>query len=110
MTATTITPTPEPAPLSEFERIIDTFIAPSKTFTDLLRSAAWWAPFLLLAVVSCAFVYVVDQKIGFSKVVDNQLQRRPSRRSNSSRCLRLTAINKWQCEPHGPGTSPTDTR
>jgi hypothetical protein len=42
MTAATVTPIPEPAPLSEFERIIDTFIAPSKTFTDLRRSAAWW--------------------------------------------------------------------
>ena len=34
-------------PMSEGARIINTFIAPSKTFTDLRRSAAWWAPFLL---------------------------------------------------------------
>ncbi len=67
-------PTPEATPLSEGARIVDTFIAPSTTFTDLRRSAAWWGPFLLLAVASLLFVYVVDQKIGFRKVVENQVQ------------------------------------
>ena len=28
--------------LSEVERVVDTFIAPTKTFTDILRSASWW--------------------------------------------------------------------
>src|ERR1035441_3913000 len=67
----------QPASLSEAQRLIDTFIAPSKTFTDLRRSAIWWAPFLLVVVVSYLFIYAVDQKIGFQKVVDNQLQLQP---------------------------------
>ena len=33
--------------LSQGERVIDTFIAPSKTFTDILRSQSWWLPFLI---------------------------------------------------------------
>jgi hypothetical protein len=65
------------APLSEGARIVNTFIAPSKTFTDLRRSAAWWAPFLLMAVVSTAFVYTVGQKIGFRKVAETQVQTSP---------------------------------
>jgi hypothetical protein len=69
--------TPEPAPLSEGARLIDTFIAPSKTFTDLRRNASWWAPFLLLAVITLAFVYVVDQKIGFAKTTENQMRMSP---------------------------------
>jgi Yip1 domain len=68
---------PEAAPLSEVARIINTFIAPSKTFTDLRRSAMWWAPFLLMAIISTAFVYAVDQKIGFRKVTENQVQMSP---------------------------------
>ena len=68
---------PEVKPLSEGERILDTFIAPSKTFTDLRRSASWWAPFLLTVVVSTLFVYTVGQKIGFRKVAENQLQMSP---------------------------------
>ncbi|MGA8541049.1 MAG: hypothetical protein WB566_16220, partial [Terriglobales bacterium] len=67
----------EPAPLSEGQRLINTFIAPSKTFTDLRRNASWWVPFLLIAIVSTSFVYVVDKKVGFSKVVENQIQLQP---------------------------------
>ncbi len=71
------TPTPESAPLSQGARIVDTFIAPSKTFTDLRRSAAWWAPFLLMVVVSSIFVYTAGQKIGFRKIMENQMQSQP---------------------------------
>ena len=71
------TPAPEAPPLSETARLIDTFIAPTKTFTDLRRSASWWAPFLISAIVSVIFVTVVDQKIGFRKGWDNQLQTQP---------------------------------
>jgi hypothetical protein len=70
-------PASEPAPLSEGARIIDTFIAPSKTFTDLRRNASWWAPFLLVVIVSTVFVYIAGQKIGFRKIMENQMQAQP---------------------------------
>src|SRR3984957_12861240 len=70
-------PSPGPGPLSQGARILDTFIAPSKTFTDLRRSASWWAPFLLMIIVSTVFVYTVGQKIGFRRVTENQLQMSP---------------------------------
>jgi hypothetical protein len=65
------------APLSQTARIVNTFIAPSKTFSDLRRSAAWWAPFLLMIVVSTLFVYTAGQKIGFRKIMENQMQAQP---------------------------------
>jgi hypothetical protein len=68
---------PQPAALSEVARIVDTFVAPSKTFTDLRRSAAWWAPFLLMVIVSTGFVYTAGQKIGFRKIMENQMQAQP---------------------------------
>src|SRR5882762_5062232 len=59
-----ISPVPaQAAPLSEAARIVNTFIAPSKTFTDLRRSAAWWAPFLLMVIVSIVFVSIAGQKV-----------------------------------------------
>src|ERR1039458_4500255 len=67
----------EPVPLSEGQRLVNTFLAPSKTFTDLRRNANWWAPFLIIVIFSTAFVYVVDQKVGFRKVVENQIQLQP---------------------------------
>jgi len=78
MAAAPVLPNPIPGPaLSQGARIIDTFIAPSKTFTDLRRSASWWAPFLLMIIVSTVFVYTVGQKIGFRRVTENQLQMSP---------------------------------
>jgi hypothetical protein len=67
------TPTPEPAALSEGARLINTFIAPSKTFTDLRRNASWWAPFIILSVAGLAFFMIVGQKINFRKVAENQI-------------------------------------
>jgi hypothetical protein len=67
----------QPAALSEVQRLVDTFVAPTKTFTDLRRSALWIAPYILVILVSTLFVYVIDQKVGFQKVVDNQLQMQP---------------------------------
>src|ERR1700676_5563216 len=70
-------PAPDAAPLSQGERIVNTFIAPSKPFTDLRRNASWWAPFLLMIVVSSALVYTAGQKIGFRKIMENQMQAQP---------------------------------
>ena len=78
-TAAVLPPTdPQPpAALSEPQRILDTFIAPTKTFTDLRRSAAWWGPFILIVVVSYLFIYAVDQKVTFQTVVDNAIKMQP---------------------------------
>ena len=70
-------PPQEAAPLSEVQRVINVFFAPSKTFTDLRRSATWWLPFLIGGIVYVMFTYVVDQKVGFRKVVENQLRIQP---------------------------------
>jgi len=76
VSAAPIAPT-EAKPLSEVERVVDTFVAPSKTFTDLRRSANWFVPWLLLAIASVALVVVVDMKLGMEKVVENQLAMQP---------------------------------
>jgi len=63
--------------LSQGMRIVNAFFAPSKTFDDIKRSAAWWAPFLLMAVFSYAFVGVVAKKVGFEQVTQNQMRLNP---------------------------------
>lgn len=66
-------PESAPAPLSEGARLIDTFIAPTKTFTDIRRNASWWAPWLLISISSVIFMYAVGSQIGFEQVSKNQI-------------------------------------
>lgn len=69
-------PPSQPA-LSEVERVIDTFVAPARACTDLRRSSNWLVPAVLLIISTVALVWVADMKIGFQKIVDNQLLLQP---------------------------------
>jgi hypothetical protein len=60
--------------LSQVERVVDTFIAPSATFKDILRNTSWWLPFLLLVISSFSTAVVVDRKVGFDQVYENQIK------------------------------------
>ena len=64
---------PEPAGLSEGARIVDTFIAPSKTFTDIRRNASWWGPWVLISIFSLIFIYAMSSKVGFEQISKNQI-------------------------------------
>ena len=65
------------AGLSQVERVVDTFVAPSKTFKDILRSTSWWLPFILLVLSSVATAFVVDRQVGFDRVYENSLHASP---------------------------------
>jgi hypothetical protein len=64
-------------PLSEVERVVDAFVAPSKTFTDILRSTSWLVPFLLATVMSILVTFTIDKKVGFDVVAANQVHASP---------------------------------
>jgi len=73
--------TPPTAGLSAFERVVDTFIAPSKTFEDLLRRSTWtsWiVPFLVLTVFSLGSAWIVQHEVGFDRVYMNSLHSSPA--------------------------------
>jgi len=63
--------------LSQIERVVNTFVAPTATFKDILRSTSWWLPFLLMIVFSTASTVAVDRQVGFSRVAENQVQASP---------------------------------
>jgi hypothetical protein len=62
-------------PLSEVARVVDTFVAPSKTFADIRRSASWWLPFLLIVIVSFFFNSAVGKQIGFETIAHQQIEK-----------------------------------
>lgn len=66
-----------PEGLSEVERVVDTFVAPSKTFTDILRSSKWWLPFVLLLLFTTSVAFVVDKQVGYARVAENQIHQSP---------------------------------
>jgi hypothetical protein len=64
-------------PLSQIERVVDTFIAPTKTFHDILRDPSWWLPWLLGVLLTLGFGLAVQQKIGWDKTYNNILLQSP---------------------------------
>lgn len=66
------------APLGQVQRVVDTFLAPTKTFNDIQRSSSWWLPWLIGAAITVLFGIAVQQKIGWDKTYENTLRQSPS--------------------------------
>ena len=64
-------------PLTEAQRVVNTFVAPSKTFTDILRKATFWGPLLIMILVSIGFSFGIQQKVGWDRVYENILHQSP---------------------------------
>jgi hypothetical protein len=64
--------------LSQIERVIDTFVAPSKTFEDIRRSSSWWLPFLIMLLGSLAVGYSVQKEVTFERAYMNSLRANPT--------------------------------
>lgn len=77
--------------LSEVERVVDVFVAPTKTFTDILRSTSWWLPFLLMLLVTLGTTVTVDKTVGFARVAEIQIQQNPKQ---ADRFNNMTAEQK----------------
>lgn len=74
-----VKPAAEASPgLSQWQRVSNTFFAPSKTFADIKRgNKSWWLPFILIGLVSYILFASVSFKIGMQQVVDNQIHLNP---------------------------------
>lgn len=69
-------PNPQPAPgLSPMQRVVNTFVAPRKTFEDIRINASWWLPFVLSAMFSLAFGIVAVQKLDMVRFAREQNER-----------------------------------
>jgi hypothetical protein len=69
---------PEGSGLTQWQRVANTFTAPSKTFEDIKRgNRSWWLPL----IISTLFVYIlfttITMKIGWQQVVDNVIHLSP---------------------------------
>ena len=64
--------------LSQWQRVANTFTAPSKTFEDIKRgNRSWWLPFVITSLVAYLFFAAVAFQIGLQQVVTNQIHLNP---------------------------------
>jgi hypothetical protein len=82
MSDTGVQPLGESAPasagLTQWQRVVDTFAAPSKTFEDIRRgNKSWWLPLIIGALASYILFAAVAQKITIAQVVDNEIRMDP---------------------------------
>jgi len=64
--------------LTQVGRVVNTFVAPSKTFTDVLRDRKWWLPFLISVVFTYLFLWAAATKVGFRQITLNSMSENPS--------------------------------
>ena len=63
--------------LSQVERVVDTFIEPSKTFQDIKRNRSWWLPFLIVALLGYVFCGAAVQHVGWESLTTNVFKSTP---------------------------------
>ncbi len=75
---------PVPAPIqvqpktsSAFARVLQTIYAPSTAFAGLRPATDWVIPLVIMAVLSLAFIFAIDKKVGFDTVSANQIKLSP---------------------------------
>lgn len=64
-------------PLTQGQRLIYTFTAPSKTFQDIKRSTSWWLPFLLVILFTYIFFAAITTKVTWTQVAENNIKMSP---------------------------------
>ena len=82
---------PAAQPLSEPQRIINAYLAPSKTFADIRRNQRWWVPWLLITIVGFSVGAVMVNKINFEQMLRQQIE-------SSSRASQFESLPKAQQE------------
>ena len=70
-----------PETLSEIARLSGVFLSPRKAFADIARRPRWLIPVLLLGIVSAVFITAYSQRVGWERIVRQQIEQ--SARSDS---------------------------
>ena len=65
-------------PLTEVQRVVNTFAAPSKTFADIRRNKSWWLPALIVVLFTYLFVGVALTKVGATSLAVGSIKNNPA--------------------------------
>jgi hypothetical protein len=91
--------------LTQWQRVADTFSAPSKTFQDIKRgNRSWWLPFLIMIIIGYVLFAAITMKIGWAQVAQNGIHLDPKteeRVSNMPKDQRDTTMKITQYSMEG---------
>ena len=68
----------EQPPLTEVQRVVNTFAAPTKTFADIRRNRSWWLPLLILTLFSYLFTLTAISRVGTDRLAASSIRNNPS--------------------------------
>jgi hypothetical protein len=74
-----------PQPLSEISRLTGVFFEPVRTFTDIAERPRWFVPLALVILASLAFTIAIGQRLGWERVIDQQMQAQMAHMSDQQR-------------------------
>jgi len=71
-------PAPQSPGLNQWQRVTNTFTAPSKTFEDIKRgNKSWWLPYLITVLFSFVLFVGITMKVGWEQVAENNIRMNP---------------------------------
>ena len=85
---------PQPKGLGEGSRLTGVFFEPAKTFEDVAARPNFWAPLILVIVVSLVYMVLFGQHVGWERMIRHQTEM-------SSRAAQLIAGTAGDADPDG---------
>lgn len=76
---------PEPEEMGEVSRLIGVFFEPAKAFADIVERPRWLVPMVLAILASLAYTISLGQRIGWERIIDQQIQSRAAQMSEQQR-------------------------
>ena len=67
----------QPGGLGEVGRLVGVFWEPKPVFEDLAARPRWWAPLILLTVLSLVFVVTLSRVVGWDTAIRQQIESTP---------------------------------
>jgi len=65
---------PQPQGLGEVSRLTGVFFEPAKTFADVAQRPGFWAPLILVIVVSLVYMVLFGQHVGWERMMRHQFE------------------------------------
>jgi hypothetical protein len=65
---------PQPQGLGEASRLTGVFFEPAKTFADVAERPGFWAPLVLVIVVSLVYMALYGQHVGWERMIRHQVE------------------------------------